>query len=157
MRNGKNVRFDDPSGYPVTETFKTRELKIKETPKDFKWIEKEVDRLRIKDLIHFIRSNKESGIDSRNLEVKLQSRFSLSFIPIIMFFLAVPFAISRAREGRMGRDLMIAFGITFFYWLSYSIGTSLGQNGALPPVIAVWSPSVIFGLLALFLLKRLKV
>ncbi len=157
LKNGENTRFDPESGFPVTETFKTRTLKIKEAPKDFKMIEREVDRLRIKDLIHFIKSNKESGIDSRNFEVKLHSRFSLAFIPIIMFLLAVPFAISRAREGRTGRDLAIAFGITFFYWLSYSISISLGQNGTVMPALAAWLPTFIFGFLALVLLRRMKV
>lgn len=156
LTNGKTTHFDSKTGFPITEAFKTRELKIKENPKDFQMIEKEVDRLRIKDLIRFIKTNKKSGIDSKNFEVKLHSRFSLSFIPIIMFFLAVPFAISRSREGRTGRDLLMAFVITFFYWLSYSISISLGQNGTLPPLFAAWLPSVIFGFLALILLKRMR-
>jgi lipopolysaccharide export system permease protein len=157
LRNGRKTVFNPKSGFPESESFSTRTLTIKENPKDFKVIEKEVDRLRIKDLIRFIRSNRLSGIDSKGLEVRLQSRFSLSFIPIIMFLLAIPFAVSRAREGRTGTDLAIAFAITFFYWLSYSISMSLGQNGVFPPMVAAWSPSVIFGFLALFLLRRMKV
>ena len=157
LTNGKTTHFDAETGFPVTEAFQTRTLKIKENPKDFQMIEKEVDRLRIKDLIRFIKSNKKSGIDSKNFEVKLHSRFSLSFIPIIMFLLAVPFAISRARDGRAGKDMMIAFVITFFYWLSYSISLSLGQNGTVAPILAAWLPSVIFGFLALILLKRMRV
>jgi lipopolysaccharide export system permease protein len=157
LSKGKLIRYDDPRGYPVTETFQSREIRIKETPADFKLIEKEVDRLRIKDLIRFIRSNKASGIDSKALEVKLQSRFSLSFIPVIMFLIAVPFSVSRAREGRLGRDMTIAFAITFFYWLGYSISMSLGRNGTVPPALAAWLPSGIFGLLAVYLLRRMKV
>jgi LPS export ABC transporter permease LptG len=157
LRKGRKTIFNAKTGFPESENFASRGLMIKETPKDFKMIEKEVDRLRIKDLIRFIRSNRESGIDSKGLEVKLQSRFSLSFIPIIMFLLAIPFAVSRGREGRTGKDLVIAFAITFFYWLSYSISMSLGQNGALPPVAAAWTPSLIFGILALYLLRGMKV
>jgi lipopolysaccharide export system permease protein len=141
----------------VTEEFRQRPLLIKEGPVDFKMIEREAERLRIKDLIRYIRSNKESGIDSRAFEVKLHSRFSLSVIPVIMFLLAVPFAISRARDGRTGRDLMIAFAITFFYWLGYSVSLSMGQNGMLPPVLAAWLPTLVFGGLAMVLLKRIGV
>jgi lipopolysaccharide export system permease protein len=156
LTQGKSTRFNDKSGFPLTEPFKSRSLKIKESPKDFKEIEKEVDRLRIKDLIRFISNSKKSGIDSKIFETKLHSRFSLSFIPLIMCLLAVPFSTSRSREGRLGRDLAIAFGITFFYWLGFSISVSLGQNGTLPPVVAAWAPSVIFGILALVLLKRMQ-
>jgi lipopolysaccharide export system permease protein len=155
LKEGKSTHFDEETGFPITESFKTKPLQIKESPSDFKMIEREVDRLRIKDLIHFIDTNKKSGIDSKAFEVKLHSRFSLSFIPIVMFLLAVPFAVSRSREGRLGRDLAAAFAITFFYWLSYSISLSLGQNGTIPPALAAWSPTVIFGILAIFLLKRM--
>lgn len=156
LTSGKATHFDPKTGFPVIEPFKTRALKIKEGPKDFKMIEREVDRLRIKDLIRFIDKNKQSGIDSKAFETKLHSRFSLSFIPLIMTLLALPFSVSRAREGRMGRDLFIAFVITFVYWLGYSISLSLGQNGTMAPIVAAWLPSIIFGLLALFLLRRMQ-
>lgn len=159
--NGKEWELDqgnathfDKTGYPVSEAFKKRLLVIKEAPKDFKMIEREVDRLRIKDLIRFIDVNRKSGIDSKVFEVRLHSRFSLSFIPLIMCLLAVPFSVSRTREGRLSKDLSIAFAITFFYWLSYSISLSMGQNGTIQPVVAAWLPSVIFGFLAAFLLVR---
>lgn len=156
LEHGKSTTFDPQSGFPVVVPFEHMTLKIPESPSDFKMIEKEVDRLRIKDLIRFISFNKKSGIDSKNFEVKLHSRFALSFIPLIMCLLAVPFSVSPNREGRLGKDLLIALTITFFYWLSFSISLSLGQNGTLPPVMAAWMPSVIFSLLALFLLQRMR-
>jgi lipopolysaccharide export system permease protein len=155
LSQGKATHFDPETGFPVVVPFKSQTLKIKETPRDFKVIEKEVDRLRIKDLIRFIERNKKSGIDSKSMEVKLHSRFSLSFIPLIMCLLALPFSVSRTREGRLGRDLTMAMVITFFYWLSYSICLSLGQNGMVTPVLAAWLPTMAFSVLAAVLLKRM--
>lgn len=156
LTQGKSTHFDQETGFPIVESFKNRALKIKESPKDFQIIEKEVDRLRIKELVRFIDRNKSSGIDSKGLEVKLHSRFSLSFIPLIMCLLALPFSVSRTREGRLGRDLTMAMVITFFYWLSYSVCLSLGQNGTVVPVLAAWLPSIVFGILAGVLLSRMK-
>jgi lipopolysaccharide export system permease protein len=155
LKQGKSTHFDPETGFPVVESFKNRALTIKESPKDFKVIEKEVDRLRIKELIRFIDRNKKSGIDSKVFEVKLHSRFSLSFIPLIMCLLALPFSVSRTREGRLGKDLTMAMVITFFYWLSYSVCLSLGQNGMVTPILAAWLPSIVFGGLAAILLKRM--
>lgn len=155
LTQGKSTHFDPDTGYPVVEPFKSHVLKIKESPKDFKVIEKEVDRLRIKELAKFIERNEKSGIDSKVFKVKLHSRFSLSFIPLIMCLLALPFSVSRTREGRLGRDLTMAMVITFFYWLSYSVCLSLGQNGMVIPVLAAWLPSIAFGILAAVLLKRM--
>jgi lipopolysaccharide export system permease protein len=56
----------------------------------------------------------------------------------------------------MARDLGLCLAITFFYWMFYSIGLSLGTNGALPPWVAAWLPSVVFAALAIVLLARKK-
>ena len=156
LAKGTTSRFDPKTGFPVIEEFDRRAIALREKPADFKEIEKEVDRLRIKDLIRFINSNKKAGIQTKGPEVKLHSRFALSFIPLIMCLLAVPFSVSPNREGRLGKDLLIAFVITFFYWLSFSVSLSLGTNGTITPVLAAWLPSLIFGLLAVFLLKRMQ-
>ena len=156
LSNGKSTTFNAKTGFPITDSFKKRVLKIKEGPSDFKMIEKEVDRLRIKDLVRFIATNKKSGIDSKVFEVKLHSRFSLSFIPLLMCLIAVPFSVSRSREGRLGKDLAIAFTITFFYWLIYSISISLGEKGTITPAISAWFPSIVFGSFALYLLNRMR-
>ena len=97
---------------------------------------------------------KEAGADTKAYEVKLQSRYSLSFIPIVMCVLGVPFSIRSRREEGTAKDLTICLGLTFLYWLFYSIGLSLGTNGALPPWVAAWLPSAVFGVLAGILLRR---
>lgn len=157
LETGKATKFTGSSGFPKTENFKSRTLNIKEQPSDFKMIEKEVDRLRIKDLNKFIETNKRSGIDSKGYETKLHSRFALSFIPLIMALLAVPFSVSGTREGRTSTDLGIAFAITFFYWISFSMSLSLGLKGTISPIAAAWGPSILFALLAVYLLKAKKV
>ena len=156
MLKAKITRFDQKTGFPRSETVPFTSVKLKERPENFKEIEKEVDRLRIKDLVRFINTNKKAGISTKGSEVKLHSRFALSFIPLIMCLLAVPFSVSLNREGRMGRDILVAFSITFFYWLSFSVSLSLGTSGAISPVLAAWLPSVIFGSFAVFLLKRMQ-
>jgi lipopolysaccharide export system permease protein len=143
---------DDP--FPLTQSFAEKEMQIAETPKDFQEIEKEVDGLRFKELKHYIDRMKEAGADTKNYEVKYHSRMSLSLIPIVMCFLAVPFSIGSRREGGLAKDLGICLVFTFFYWLFYSVGLSLGTNGALPPWLAAWLPSTIFVVLAATLIVR---
>jgi lipopolysaccharide export system permease protein len=86
--------------------------------------------------------------------VKFWSRFSLSFIPIVMCFLGVPFSVRNRREGGTAKDLGLCLAITFFYWLFYSVGLSLGTSGALPPWVAAWLPSAVFVALAAALIAR---
>lgn len=156
LKDGLVTVFSDQEAFPMTKPFKERRLTISETPKDFQEIEKEVDGLRLKELYRYIDKTQRAGIDTKSFEVKFHYRISLSFTPLIMSFLAVPFSTRRRREGGIGRDLGIGLAFTFFYWLFYSMGLSLGKSGGLPPVLAAWLPSVIFGGLAAFLLTRRK-
>ncbi len=97
---------------------------------------------------------KGAGADTKSYEVKYHSRMSMSFIPVVMCFLAVPFSVSSRREGSIAKDLSLCLSITFFYWLFYSVGLSLGTNGVLTPWIAAWLPSGIFVVLAGILIIR---
>jgi len=154
LSHGVETFYGGKTDFPHTEKFKDKELQIQETPTDFEQIEREVDGLRLKELYSYIKKIKETGVDSKSYEVKYHSKISMSFIPLVMCILAVPFATRSRRQGGAGRDLAVCFVVTFFYWLLYSIGLSLGTNGALPPLVAAWLPSLLFLGLALFLLWR---
>jgi lipopolysaccharide export system permease protein len=154
LRNGTVTVFASDDPFPMTKRFAQKELIISERPKDFQEIEKEVDALRLKELYSYIKKTRSTGIDTKKFEVKLQSKISLSFIPMVMCILAVPFSVRNRREGGLAKDLGLCLGFTFFYWLFYSIGLSLGSNGALPPWLAAWLPSVIFAVVAVTLIAR---
>lgn len=151
---GAETTFKNHKDFPVTVRFKEKELVIRETPDDFEQIEKEVDGLRLKELYSYIAKIKDSGVDSKTYEVKYHSKISMSLIPLVMCILAVPFSTRQRRQGGAGRDLAIGFVVTFFYWLLYSIGLSLGSNGAVPPLLAAWLPSILFMGLAGYLIWR---
>jgi lipopolysaccharide export system permease protein len=108
----------------------------------------------LKELYRYIERTRQTGIDTKSYEVKFHSRISLSFIPIVMCILGVPFSTRSRREGGFAKDLGLCLAFTFFYWLFYSVGLSLGTNGALPPWLAAWLPSTIFAVVAVTLIAR---
>lgn len=154
LKDGTVTLFTAEDPFPLTQTFQEKELVIKETPKEFQEIEKEIDGLRLKELYKYIERSKSAGANTKSYEVKLHSKISLSFIPLVMSILGVPFSTRRRREGGAAKDFGLCLLITFFYWLFYSIGLSLGTNGALPPWLSAWLPSGIFVVLAAALIAR---
>ncbi len=156
LSKGTLTRFEEEDSVPKTEKFDEMALKLKETPRDFEEIEREVDSLRIKELFSYARKARESGADASRLEVKFHSRLSGSFMPFVMALLAVPFSLTRKREGGVGQDLGLGMAVTFFYWLLNGVGLSLGSNGALSPSLAAWLPSLIFSGVAIALIARKK-
>jgi len=154
LKDGTVTVFSPDDPFPRSEKFIEKELQIAETPKDFQEIEKEVDGLRLKELNQYIKKVKSAGADTKSYEVNFHSRISLSFIPIVMCVLGVPFSTRSRREGNASAGLLLCLVVTFFYWIFYSIGLSLGTNGALPPWLAAWLPSMIFAALAGVLIAR---
>jgi len=154
LMDGTVTVFSKEDPFPLTQKFEEKDLPITETPRDFQEIEKEVDGLRLKELWAYIQRMKSAGADTKSYEVKFHSRISLSFIPVVMCILGIPFSTRGKREGGMAKDLGICLSFTFFYWLFYSIGLSLGINGALPPWLAAWLPSVVFVMLSAGLITR---
>lgn len=148
LLDGTVTVFSSKDELPMTTSFDKKALVIGETPKDFREIEKEVDGLRLKELNRYINRIKETGTETRSYRVKLHSKISISFIPIVMCFLAIPFSTRSRREGGLAKDLGLCISITFFYWIFYSMGLSLGSKGTLHPVVAAWLPSMVFSALA---------
>lgn len=158
LKDGVITRFQGADHDPVTKRFKQIKLQLGETPKDFMEIEKEVDGLRLKELFQYIGKIQKNGADVRAYLVKAHSRISLSFVPLVMALLAVPFGVQvgRRQGSTTGRDLGIALALTFFYWMFYSLALSLGKNGTVPPLAAAWGPTLVFAGVIAYLLQRKK-
>jgi lipopolysaccharide export system permease protein len=154
LHEGMLTIFPENTAFPLSKHFDEKRLTLPETPKDFLEIEKQVETLRLKDLWTFIRRNKEAGLDTKTYEVDLHSRMAVSFIPLIMGLLAIPYSVRPKREGGLGKDLAVCIAWIFSYWLLFSLSLSLGRSGALEPVIAVWVPCALFFAAAIALVLR---
>ncbi len=92
----------------------------------------------------------ESGQVAPELEVELGKKLSYPAVSLIMALVALPFSFRLGRRGALyGIGVAIVLSIVFFGLLALS--TTLGETAALPPLVAVWAPNVLFGLLSLYL------
>jgi lipopolysaccharide export system permease protein len=63
--------------------------------------------------------------------------------------LAIPFAILVGARGAIG-GVAIGVGIGVFYWAVAALLQAMGGVGQLPPLLAGWSPDLIFLFLGLY-------
>jgi len=78
-------------------------------------------------------------------EAWLQKRFALPMSSILMILLAAPVAHSLYRRDRgLAAGMAIGFGLGFLYFISDGLVMSLGETGAVPPVVAAWMPILVF-------------
>ena len=80
-------------------------------------------------------------------------RFSIPMACLSMGLLALPLGIqSRNSKKAFG----IGLGLCFFllYYILLSVGSTLGEKGTYPPVVAMWMPNVVLGGFGIYLLVR---
>jgi len=72
---------------------------------------------------------------------------------LVMAVLAVPFALSGGRRGALS-GVVVALVIGVSYVLTSSLFEAMGNVSQLPPLIAAWSPDLIFGLAGGYLIMK---
>ncbi len=114
------------------------------------------ETLNLTDLNKFIDKERKRG--SSNINSYLVVKYRKYSIPTSAFILTI-IAVSVSsikRRGGMGINLAIGIALAFIYIFLDKIFGTLASKSSFSPLIAVWLPNMIFGILAIFLLKNAK-
>ncbi|HKI03656.1 MAG TPA: LPS export ABC transporter permease LptG [Thermoanaerobaculia bacterium] len=140
-------------GVDVTDYTRFEEPKIVRYPETPDYFDSEIrppEQMRYGELKEYIQELKESGQAVPELQVELQNKIALPVASLVMALVALPFAFRLGRQGALyGIGISIVLGIIFMGVFAFF--SKLGEAGALPPVVAVWSPSAIFALFSGYL------
>ncbi|MEO7539775.1 MAG: LptF/LptG family permease [Pyrinomonadaceae bacterium] len=100
-------------------------------------------------------SRADSELDKRNLEVALERRYSTLFLPFVMALFTAPFALSLSRKGKAA-TVGFAVGLWLLFTGTSTVFEQFGLSGMLTPQLAVRSPMILFALLGLYLLSKVR-
>jgi lipopolysaccharide export system permease protein len=147
------VRIMKPDGEYIRKGL-TLDTTFNFRPTDF--IEKTaiIQTMNDAELTGFINVETQKGgekIDEYKLE--LYKRRVFPFATIILTFIAVSVT-SRKVRGGIGLHLGIGLLISFSYLLFMQFSTTFAASGALPAIVAVWIPNVLFFFLGLYLYRK---
>lgn len=107
------------------------------------------------DLIEFIKREQAKG--NQNLNSYLNELHQRTSMPISIFILStLALSISSVKKrGGIGLNLAIGITIAFTFIFSFEVLKIVSSNQTLPPLLAMWTPNILFGSLALYLyIKR---
>jgi LPS export ABC transporter permease LptF/LPS export ABC transporter permease LptG len=122
---------------------------ITERPEYFKREVRQYHQMNWRELRTYIRELQQAGFDVARLSVQWHRKFAFPLILPIIMLLGIPFAFLVGTRGAIsGLALAVAIGIV--YWAASALFEALGAVGQLPPFLAGWAPSAIFGLLGLY-------
>ncbi|MDJ0781164.1 MAG: LPS export ABC transporter permease LptF [Desulfosarcinaceae bacterium] len=80
-------------------------------------------------------------------------KFSIPLAGLVLGLLAVPLGF---QSGGARRSYGVGLGLMLFllYYVVLTAGWTYGKTGAVPPMIGMWAPNVLFALLGAFFLRR---
>lgn len=102
-----------------------------------------------RELRRYIESLQHAGFDVSSLTVQWHKKIAYPLIAPISMMLAIPFALLVGSRGAIG-GLALGLGIGITYWAIAALTEAMGGIGQLPPLLAAWSPDLIFFFLALY-------
>lgn len=114
------------------------------------------ETLSVLELNQFIEREKQRG--NGNINIYLLVKYKKYSTPISAFILTIiAVAVSSMkRRGGMGVNLAIGIAIAFTFVFFDKVFVTLSEQSDFSPFIAVWTPNVLFGILAIYLLQKAK-
>ena len=91
----------------------------------------------------------------RTLAVALEKKYTTLVLPFVVAIFTAPFALGLRRKGRVS-TIGYAVGLWFVFVAVSSTMEQLGLNGTLPPAIAVWSPLVLFTMIGIYMISKVR-
>jgi lipopolysaccharide export system permease protein len=126
-----------------------------EPPDYFKSDEPDAALMTYGQLKEYVAQLRLGGYNVMPYMVALQRKIAFPFVTVVMTLLAVPFAVSTGRRGTLyGVGVGIVLAIT--YWLMLSICAAIGAGGLLSPVLAAWTPNILFAAAAAYLILTVR-
>ncbi len=156
LHNGSVTLFAAETASPIVQKFEDKNIVMSEDVGDLEGSSRSSEVLSLKELGRFIQKNKEAGLDTQRYEVDYQSKFSFAFAAFVMSFIGIPFSIGKGRTGSRTFSIGMCMVLTFVYYAGYTSGLTLGQQGALNPVLAAWVPNIVMLVFSFIFLLRLK-
>ena len=96
-----------------------------------------------------------SDSERRTYTVSMYKKYGTVFLPLVIILFTTPFSLSIHRTGNVV-TIAYAAGLWLVYMGVTTIFEQMGQSGVLPASIAIASPFIIFSLIGLAMLSRIR-
>lgn len=139
----RKTDFSD-SGQVNSITINSLSTKLNLGLEDLKVVATSTEDMGFIALRRYCRTISENGFDATRYLTLLYSKISLPFAALVMAFVGIPFSLRGGRSGGTGVGIGVSIAIGFSYFIVNSLILSLGQAGAIHPMLAAWTANMIF-------------
>ncbi len=130
--------------------YTNKKLKIEFTPADMWRYESKIEVMPYFELKEYIAREKQRGSNQIEFfEVEMYKRSSFPFATIILTIMGVSIS-SRKVRGGVGLQIATGLLLSCIYIMLMYIFTTIATTGFAHPMIAVWTPNIIFSFVAFY-------
>jgi lipopolysaccharide export system permease protein len=126
-----------------------------EPPKQLTLSQKAPSDMGFRELGRFIMSMERSGTEVNELRVERMLKLAIPITCIVIFLFGAPLATSTQRGGA-AYGIGVSLATTVIFLMMIQLTKGIGGKGIIPADLAAWVPSIIFGVVGLFLFTRVR-
>ena len=128
---------------------------MKEKPKDLMARPRSPSEMRYQELSRFITSLERSGGDANLLRVERGLKIAIPITCLVIALFGAPLATSTQRGGT-AYGIGISLAITVTFLMLIQLTKAVGKGGFVSPDAAAWMPNLLFAVIGLVLLARVR-
>ena len=132
-----------------------RQRALTERPTDLLQEPKAPDQMSYGELGHYITTLERSGSDANKLKVERALKIAIPCTCLVIALFGAPLGITGSRSGA-AYGVAVSLAVTIVFLMAVQITKAVGASGAVPPLIAAWTPNVGFGIAGMVLFFRAK-
>lgn len=122
-------------------------------PKEFIKRDEFKEALTTPELNEYLERERNKGTPGlESYEVEKHRRTAIPFATIFLTIIGMAIA-SRKVRGGMGFHILIGFALSSIYVILLQFSQTFSTQGGLPPIIGVWIPNILFGLISIYILR----
>lgn len=122
---------------------------LSEPPSYFNREVRQAFQMSLGELREYIDGLHRAGFDVVTLKVQWHKKLAYPLMAPVSILLAIPFAFLVGTRGAIG-GVALGVGIAVAYWAIAALLEAMGGVGQLPPLLAGWSPDIIFFFLGMY-------
>ena len=132
-----------------------RDRRFTERPVEMMAKPRSPEEMRYEELTRFIRAQERSGSDANLLRVERALKIAIPATCLIIALFGAPLATSTQRGGT-AYGIGVSLATTVVFLMLIQLTKAIGGKGLIPPDLAAWVPGVIFGVIGLVLMARVR-
>jgi lipopolysaccharide export system permease protein len=128
---------------------------LTQRPRELLLEAKDPSEMDYRELGRYIELMRRSENDVKKLEVERALKIAVPATCFVIALFGAPLAMTAPRAGA-AIGVAISLGTTVAYLLLINLTRAIGISGLIDPVVAAWAPNLLFFVIALVLLRKVR-